>query len=167
MTSWDLVDRVNRALPSPIRKLMRGGRRLLRLTPSGAWRLALAQWELLRTRRMCRIRPVGSLVQVKEPVARSGDRLNIEEARTWALAVHRASDYGLFRPSCLIRSIALVRLLDRAGIRGAALRAGVKRRNDQFLAHAWVELGETVLTDPPDHIAQFEPWADLGIFEKP
>jgi hypothetical protein len=76
-----------------------------------------------------------------------------------------AARYGLGRPTCLARSLALVRLLDRAGIEGARIKAGVFRDQKTFLAHAWVELGETVVSDPESYVAQFEPWADLRMFE--
>lgn len=161
-----LTERVKRALPTPIRKLVRGGIRLIRLPPGGPRRLALVQWQLLRTRRMCRIRPVGSLVQVGAPISESRGRADLGEARSWALAVDWVSRHGLFRPTCLVRSLALVSLLERAGIRGATIRAGVRRQEGRFLAHAWVELQETVLSDPRHYVAQFEPWADLSIFEE-
>ena len=161
-----LVERVKRALPEPILKLVRAGRWLVRLTPDRAFRLALAQRELLRARRMCRNRPVGSLVKVGGAVTPAEDSPNLAEARGWAHAVDWVSRYGVFRPSCLIRSLAVVALLERAGIRGASIRAGVRRENNRFLAHAWVELGEAVLTDQRRYVAQFEPWADLRIFEE-
>ena len=86
-------------------------------------------------------------------------------AREWALAVGRAARYGLFRPKCLVRSLALVQLLDHAGIQGARIRAGVRFHHDHFTAHAWVELGDKVLSDPAHYVARFEPWADLRVFE--
>jgi hypothetical protein len=81
------------------------------------------------------------------------------------MAVDRASRRGLVRATCLARSLALVRLLDRAGIAGARIKAGVLREQGRFLAHAWVELGDTILTDPASYVAKFEPWADLRMFE--
>ena len=102
---------------------------------------------------------------IRFPKGEPGSKPDLPKARDWALAVDRAARHGVFHPTCLIRSLALVSLLERAGIRGASVRAGVQRRNDVFLAHAWVELGETVLTDPDDYVAQFESWADLRIFE--
>jgi hypothetical protein len=108
---------------------------------------------------------VGSLIKVltsdPEPVIRG----HLTRARQWAAAVRRASRYGVFRPKCLTRSLALVRLLERSGIPGARIRAGVLKNQGRFLAHAWVELGKEVLTDAESYVAQFEPWADLRMFE--
>jgi hypothetical protein len=129
------------------------------------YRVTLAQLELLRARRMLRHRRVGSLVEVltDEPVPATAEL--IAKARQWGRAVGFAARYGLGRPTCLTRSLALVRLLDRAGIAGARIKAGVFRDQKTFLAHAWVELGVTVVSDPEAYVAQFEPWADLRVFE--
>ncbi|MGQ0704426.1 MAG: lasso peptide biosynthesis B2 protein [Gemmatimonadales bacterium] len=130
------------------------------------YRIIWAQGELLRARHMLRHRPVGALVQVVNSRPPSATDADIVKARDWALAVSTATRYGLFRPKCLVRSLALVRLLDRAGIHGARIRAGVQLHQDQFTAHAWVELGDIVLSDPDGYVARFEPWADLRVFEE-
>ncbi len=128
-------------------------------------RFLLAHRELLRTRRLVRQRPAGSLVEILEATTSPARPEDLPEAHAWAVAVGRAARSSLFRSTCLVRSLALVRLLERAGIRGARLRAGVQRENGRFLAHTWVELGPQVLTDPAWYVARFEPWADLRLFE--
>ena len=75
-----------------------------------------------------------------------------------ARAVHRAARYGLFRPRCLTRALALQRLLARRGW-PASLHVGVRRDRGALLAHAWVELDGAVLGDSPEHVATFVPLA--------
>src|SRR3954468_13204462 len=49
-----------------------------------------------------------------------------------------ASRFGPYRPGCLVRSLALQRLLRRHGIE-SRLRIGVRKRRAVIEAHAWVE----------------------------
>jgi hypothetical protein len=84
----------------------------------------------------------------------------IEDARRIALAVNRAATYGLFRPLCLARSMALRRLLTEDGIEGASIRVGVQVRRGRFVAHAWVEYGGEVVGDDPATVSRYAP---LGV----
>lgn len=72
-----------------------------------------------------------------------------------ASAVRRASTYGVFRPKCLVRSLALHRLLQEHGIEGSVIRVGVRKVEGKFEAHAWVELASRVVGDERDHVAGF------------
>jgi len=76
------------------------------------------------------------------------------------LALSRAIRYGVFRPKCLARSVALHRLLRGAGIRGSRIRIGVRPGPDGLSAHAWVTLADRVLGDDPRFVGRFTEIAD-------
>jgi len=124
--------------------------------------LVQAQWALLAARGMVRNRPVGSLATptVGNPAA---DPARLPEARRLALAVVRAASFGVFRPQCLVRSVALSQMLADRGISGALVRVGVRRKNGEFSAHAWVELAGETLGDADDHVGSFVPMTNLDV----
>ena len=127
------------------------------------WReLFEAQWALIVSQSMLRSRPTGTLAT---PVSSAGvaDPARMPEARTLALAMVRAARYGLFRPQCLVRSMALSRMLTAHGITGSMVRVGVRRRDGEFLAHAWVELGGETLGDADEHVGTFAPLTNLDV----
>ena len=124
--------------------------------------LIQAQKALLVARGMVRNRPLGSLAtQVETSPPADPDRL--PEARRLALAVVRAARFGVFRAHCLVRSVALSRLLEDRGISGALVRVGVRRTNGAFSAHAWVELAGETLGDADDHVGSFVPMTNLDV----
>jgi hypothetical protein len=86
-------------------------------------------------------------------------------AERLAVAVSRAGDYGVFRPLCLVRAVALNRLLERSGIRGSRIRIGVRMRRGRFGAHAWVEYGGRVIGDIPEHVESFAELADVRLLD--
>ncbi|HYR11820.1 MAG TPA: lasso peptide biosynthesis B2 protein [Longimicrobium sp.] len=110
--------------------------------------LARAQAALLGAQLRVWTRPAGALVRpgpAAQPArAAEGDA---ERARALAAAVDRAASASLFRPACLVRALALHRLLVRDGIPGARIRLGVRREGGGLAAHAWVELDGAVLGD--------------------
>jgi len=66
------------------------------------------------------------------------------------LALARAARRGIFRPTCLVHSLALVDLLRRGGAPGAVIRLGVRpgeiaSDSAAIEAHAWVELDGLML----------------------
>jgi hypothetical protein len=81
-------------------------------------------------------------------------------------AVDRAARLGVFRPSCLVRSLALARLLTRRGVAGSRIRIGVRRGAAELDAHAWVELGGRVVGDDPRHTARFTPITTVAPVER-
>jgi len=121
-----------------------------------------AQWALLAARGMVRNRPIGSLATptVGNPPA---DPARLPEARRLALAVVRAARFGVFRPQCLVRSVALSQMLADRRISGALVRIGVRRKNGEFSAHAWVELAGETLGDADDHVGSFVPMTNLDV----
>jgi hypothetical protein len=82
-----------------------------------------------------------------------------------ALAVHRAADFGLFRPRCLAKSMALRRMLNAAGIEGAQVRVGVQLTQGRFVAHAWVEYAGQVVGDDPVAVARYAPLTGIQVAE--
>jgi len=84
-------------------------------------------------------------------------------ARRLAQAVERVADHGIFRPTCLVKSVALQRLLRSHGIRGSRIHIGVRLRDGDFVAHAWVDLHGTVLNDTDAHVGGFDPLCDVDL----
>jgi hypothetical protein len=137
-------------------------KKLASLSGRGWLDLIEAQWALLVAHRTVRSRPIGSLAS---PVSArvEPDPARLAEARQVALALVRAARFGVFRPQCLVRSVALSRMLERRGIDGAMVRVGVRRTGGEFLAHAWVELGGQTLGDADEHIGTFVPLTNLEV----
>lgn len=89
----------------------------------------------------------------------------LARARELELALDRALRYGVFHPKCLARSVALHRLLRRAGIRGSRIRIGVRPDSEGLSAHAWVTLADRVLGDDPRFVGRFTEIADARMAE--
>jgi hypothetical protein len=117
---------------------------------------ARAQAALLVAQLRLWLRPVGKLVICRADAAAfplgAEARAQAEEA---ALSIDRAARRGFFRPSCLVRALALQRILESRGIMGSVVRIGVKRNGVQLLAHAWVEHCGVILGDSPTMVANF------------
>lgn len=136
----------------------------LSLGPRGWWLLARTQWAILEAASIVRRTPRGELVErlasdVATGEARPEDRERVEAI---GLAIDRVVQFGLGRPLCLVRSLALQRLLRRHGIPGSAIRVGVRICGGRFEAHAWVEWNGTVVGEDPGYVARFRPFSDLG-----
>ena len=142
---------------------LRAARRLLALPLTEVADLVTAQRMLLAARRSVRRRPRGQLlhplVATSAADGSSADRRWIERMAT---AVDRVARFGVFRPTCLVRAVALERLLQRAHAGAAAVRVGVHRERDRLLAHAWIELGGTVVGDDPAFVRRFVPLHDFS-----
>lgn len=134
--------------------------KLITLPRSQIVDLFRAQRALLQAQVTVWIRPRGELLQTTSVAA--GDDWAGSEARARALelAVGRVARFGLLRPQCLVRALALHRLLTRAGIRGSRVRIGVRLTESGFSAHAWVVWGSTILGDDVRHIGQFATMTD-------
>lgn len=81
----------------------------------------------------------------------------IEQLR---VAIARATRFGITRPSCLTRALALMRMLEREGYTGGAVRIGVRRKSGSFEAHAWVDYGGVALDIDPGLSRPFTPLTD-------
>ena len=150
-----------------MRRLNRALLRKLTQLPPGEWlELLRAQASLVHAQVLVWTRARGRLVA---PASKSCafDRWSQEPGATAvepgvqriALAIERAAAYGLFRPNCLVRALALHQLLAGKGFRGSAVHAGARLEGGRFIAHAWVEYKGHVLGDPDWRVKKF---AELG-----
>ena len=72
----------------------------------------------------------------------------------------------MIRPKCLVRAVALCRMLEQRGIMGSRVRIGVRRIDGVFSAHAWVELGQHVLGDDIHRVSSFAQLFDVSVVKK-
>ena len=134
--------------------------RLLGLSRADATDLALAQWYLVVARLRRRWTTPGRFMHVAALDDASRDTAAPDPAtralsERVALAVERAAENGPVRATCLERAIALDRLLRHHGISRGRIRVGVRWEDGQFLAHAWVEMGDLILADTADRVQAF------------
>ena len=98
-----------------------------------------AELQLLRAWWLVRTQAPGTLVAPLRP--RPGTTSGMQGlVDRFGRAVDRASRRGPYRGTCLVRSIALRRMLSRAGVTATAVRVGVRWHEGRFAAHAWVEV---------------------------
>jgi hypothetical protein len=110
---------------------------------------------IVRARVQMRTRPAGALLAVEAEKPGPLTPAQAARARELAVALDRAARHGVLRPTCLVRSLALCRLLSAHGIHGARIHVGVRWNEGEFGAHAWVEHGGRVLGDRADHVGSF------------
>lgn len=140
-------------------------RKLLHLSPR-EWRdLIEAQVALLIAQAIVATRPTGQLVDNEQDAVAALDDAVDPRAEALARAVGRAADYGIFRPLCLVRALALHRVLERHGIRGSRVRIGVRMLGGRFAAHAWVEHGARILGDVEAHVSSFTELTDVRLVD--
>jgi tetrahydromethanopterin S-methyltransferase subunit D len=127
--------------------------------------LCRAQVALLWATVLVRTRPAGHLVR-HAPAAgapAAAPESVVREARMLALAVGRAAEHGPIRAACLVRSVALQRLLQRRGITGSRIQIGVRMNEGRFVAHAWVEWNGEVIGDHTAHTSTFAQLCDVDL----
>jgi hypothetical protein len=128
-----------------------------------------AQLSLLIAQYLVWTRPKGRFVKdaqldspgVQEPVSLRSEMWR--NAFRAAVAIRRVADHSWLKPRCLVRAVALSRMLEKRGITGSRVRVGVKQRAGEFSAHAWVELGQRVLGDDAHHVQSFAELVDLQV----
>ena len=148
-------------------------RKLTRLSPREWADLLEAQLALLLAQFRVWTRPTGRLVSHSSPSATESSSPPIPDldgptgtrAEALALAVGRAAEFGVFRPLCLVRAVALNRVLERHGITGSRVRVGVRMRNGRFAAHAWVEYGDRILGDNEAHVGSFVELSEVHLVD--
>lgn len=118
------------------------------------------------TGRLVTSRPAADTAPGELPVPGNGTTLE-PRAEELALAVGRAAEHGIFRPLCLVRAVALQRLLEAHGIHGSRVRVGVRLDRGRFLAHAWVEHRQHVLGDRAELVRTFAELADVRVGDAP
>jgi hypothetical protein len=149
-------------------------RKLLATGPRGWLELTEAQLWIAWAALLVTLRPRGQLVSsepLPSPPAPASDPEPIRgtggfEERA-AVAIQRVARHGIGRPQCLIRSLALQRMLSAHGIRGAVVRFGVRKVEGEFESHAWVEQGGRILGDDPLHVRSFTPLDTLSVGRAP
>jgi hypothetical protein len=75
------------------------------------------------------------------------------ESQVSALTAHMvnaADRHGPVHPSCLAKSLTLWWLLARQGIT-TQLRIGIRKNEEKFEAHAWVDRAGAALNEPDEH----------------
>ena len=121
--------------------------------------LALRVWSrYLVVRALLARRPLPDVVRRAGRPRRRGRR-PLPPARL-SCAVHRSLHVGDRRPTCLVASLVLFRLLSEQGMR-AEVVIGLPRRATSKDAHAWVEL-DGVDVGPPPGRGQHEAMARFG-----
>lgn len=141
-------------------------RRAAALPPAERRELARAQAALLAAQLRVWTRPAGRLVRLAPERRETAPQAHGDAARrdpapsyphSLARAVDRAARGGLFRPACLVRALALHRLLARAGVAGARIRIGVRPEGARLHAHAWVEVDGAALGEDGRRAGRFQP----------
>ena len=129
-----------------------------------------AQLVLLRTQAMRCLRPLGKFVQISSgdsPTTSAPSVTQTQASAHIASAIDRASRYGIFRPICLTRAVALSRMLTAHGIAGHSIRIGVRHDRGSFTALAWVELGHRVLGDTTANTLAYLPLTQVSVTGNP
>lgn len=139
--------------------------RVWRITPAEAVVVAEAQLSLLACQFAKWSRPTGTLLRRAVDAPVDNRRVDLRTAMLIGWAVSRTAEHGLFRPRCLVRSLAIQRMLRRRGLSPGELRIGVRMQHGRLLAHAWIELGGRIVGDLPQHVRTFAPAADLRLVE--
>jgi hypothetical protein len=118
-----------------------------RLSPAARARLAVRIWHRYTAVRLrVRRKPLPELVQALRRPGRTGTQ-HYEPARL-SHAVDRALRLGRRRPTCLVNSLVLFRLLREQGD-AAELVIGLPPESGDQTAHAWVEIDGDDIGPPP------------------
>ena len=147
-------------------------RRLARLSAREWLDLAEAQFELLVAQYIVATRRTGQLVSRAALDPFGDDHAAAASAPSadprpgqLALAIGRAAEHGVFRPLCLVRAVALKRMLDRHGYDGGIVKIGVRLNRGRFAAHAWVAYGAQILGDQEWHVKSFAELDEISVME--
>lgn len=98
---------------------------------------------------------VERLTPIEAGIARAAT--SVEFAPAIARMNAAAARHLFFRASCLEQSLALWCLLRRRNV-PADLRIGARKQEQDFEAHAWIELDGVALNDPEDTHVHFSPF---------
>ena len=147
-------------------------RRLARLSAREWLDLAEAQLELLVAQYIVATRRTGQLVSRAALDPFGDDHAALAAVphadprpEQLALAIGRAAEHGVFRPLCLVRAVALKRMLDRHGYDGGIVKIGVRMNRGRFAAHAWVAYGSQILGDQEWHVKSFSELDEISVME--
>lgn len=107
--------------------------------------------------RLFGFRRVHAILDRAAPSLKEGELTEVEvQERVWMARrlLQLSLRWGLYRPNCLQRSMALWWLLRQQGL-SSEFRIGARMREGVFEAHAWVERGDRVLNDRQDIAEQY------------
>jgi len=144
-------------------------RALARVVRERRWReirdVIAAELALVRAQLTVWTRPKGRLLAATNPPTEKsgGDTVGVATGERLAQAINRASQHGFFSPQCLVRAVALNRMLEAHGIQGSTIRIGVRWLDGEFIAHAWVERDGVILGDTAANTATFVPLTDARV----
>lgn len=139
--------------------------------PAVGWTDAIrAQLALVRAAWDVRRRRTGRLLSMDAEEATGEERSlpssntvkggedDLSDARRIGESVRVVARRGLGRPRCLVKALAVKRLLDDEGLEDARVRVGVKEDPPDIRAHAWVEFRGHVVGEFEENV---EGYADL------
>ncbi|MGQ0766793.1 MAG: lasso peptide biosynthesis B2 protein [Gemmatimonadota bacterium] len=146
-----------------LRQLLKRTRKAATLSPSQWSDLLRAQWYILRAHYRLRGTPEGELMtgwatrgtRSEKMEAGQVDLSRLDRARVVGEAVRRIGDFGLTRPRCLARSIAITEMMRSEGIEGADIHIGIRTVPGKLEAHAWVEFAGEVVGDTRAYVNRF------------
>ena len=144
------------------KRMLRTLRKLVTLAPREIADLFFAQWFLLAALLTVRRRPRGGLLRPLRQAPPTDGARDDERLVRLAVAVDRVARFGLFRPTCLVRAVALERQIRRANAGPAVVRVGVLPTAGELFAHAWIEIDGQVIGDEPWHVRRFTPLHDFS-----
>lgn len=117
--------------------------------------LALLSLGYYRLRRLMERRDPPDLVG-----ASTSEREILHRARETARIVSIAAQHGLYKATCLRRSLLLWWLLRRERI-ASEIRFGVRKWDDKLEAHAWVEYKGVVVNDSSAVRENYQPLGEI------
>ena len=100
---------------------------------------------------------LGRFLSTPNDSDRQSDASIGKDASHTARMVHAAARYGLVRPTCLEKSLALWWFLGRRGI-VSSLRIGTRKNGNRLEAHAWIELSGRALNETGGPIPDYAPF---------
>lgn len=129
-------------------------RRIGGFTAHDAALLLEAQRDLLACQVRAWRQPAFKLLDLESTLP-AQQQVSLHAVQEVGWAVTRAAVYGVFRPKCLVRSLAIQRMLQRRGICGGRLAVGVQVGTGGLKAHAWVELNGIIVGDSREYVDSF------------
>ncbi len=116
----------------------------------GVWRdVAVAAWELALANRAFRHTPAGDLpLLARDEGAGAGKALSGRQQALLERVAYAVPIMGLrvpWRSDCVVQALAARRWLARGGI-GSRVCIGVRNDADGFQAHAWLKVGDRIVT---------------------
>ena len=97
-------------------------------------------------------RGVQSLFAASPP---AGATVDLERSQKVSAAVDAGFNLIPVAPTCLRRSVTLLRELNRLNL-ASVMHVGVRTVGDRVDAHAWVQVGDVVVNDDPSVTGEYE-----------